>query len=93
MKAKQNALGEPSEREKVDAYMQGLKHPLADVIQALRRIILSKDREIGEEEQSPLKPKPGLNGPSVPGINESPSRLLQGVSAVLRSLDLRRMQY
>jgi hypothetical protein len=29
--------------------MQGLKHPLADVVEALRRIILSTDREIGEE--------------------------------------------
>jgi hypothetical protein len=49
MKAKQNALTKPSEPEKVDAYMQGLKHPLADVVDALRRIILSTDREIGEE--------------------------------------------
>jgi|SRR5438876_11704231 len=29
--------------------MQGLKHPLADVVAALRKIILSTDREIGEE--------------------------------------------
>jgi len=49
MKAKQNSLTKPSEPEKVDAYMQGLKHPLADVVEALRRIILSTDREIGEE--------------------------------------------
>jgi len=33
----------------VDAYMRKLKHPLADVVEALRRIILSTDREIGEE--------------------------------------------
>ena len=49
MNAKQNRLAKPSEPEKVDAYMQGLKHPLADVVEALRRIILSTDREIGEE--------------------------------------------
>jgi hypothetical protein len=49
MKAKQNSLTKPSEPEKVDAYMRGLKHPLADVVEALRRIILSTDREIGEE--------------------------------------------
>jgi hypothetical protein len=49
MNAKQNALAKPSERVKVDAYMQRLKHPLADVVEALRRIILSTDREIGEE--------------------------------------------
>ena len=39
----------PSEPDKVDAYMKKLKHPLADVVEALRRIILSTDREIGEE--------------------------------------------
>ena len=49
MKAKSIALTKPSEPEMVDAYMQGLKHPLADVVEALRRIILSTDREIGEE--------------------------------------------
>jgi len=49
MKAKQNALAKSSESERVDAYMQALKHPLTDVVQALRRIILNTDREIGEE--------------------------------------------
>jgi hypothetical protein len=49
MKTKQNALTKPSEPEKVDAYMRGLKHPLRDVVEALRRIILSTDRGIGEE--------------------------------------------
>jgi len=49
MKAKQNALAKSSEPERVDAYMQALKHPLTDVVQALRRIILNTDREIGEE--------------------------------------------
>ena len=49
MKPKQPALTKPSEPEKVDAYMQGLTHPLAKVVEALRKIILSTDREIGEE--------------------------------------------
>lgn len=57
MKAKQaqkakktkNASTKPSEPEKVDAYITKLKHPLADVVTALRKIILSTDREIGEE--------------------------------------------
>ena len=49
MKTKQLALTKPSEPEKVDAYMQGLKHPLAKVVEALRKIIMSTDREIGEE--------------------------------------------
>src|SRR5712692_8793592 len=38
-----------SEREKVDAYMGRLKHPLAKVVEDLREIILSTDKEIGEE--------------------------------------------
>jgi hypothetical protein len=38
-----------SEPEKVDAYMGKLKHPLAKVVQDLRQIILSTDKEIGEE--------------------------------------------
>ena len=49
MKTKQLALTKPSEPEKVDAYMQGLTHPLAKLVEALRKIILSTDREIGEE--------------------------------------------
>jgi len=49
MKAKKEALTKPSEPEKVDAYMAKLKHPLTDVVAALRKIILSTDREIGEE--------------------------------------------
>ena len=39
----------PSEAEKVDAYMKTLKHPLKDVLEALRKIILSIDSSIGEE--------------------------------------------
>jgi len=58
-----------SEPERVDAYMAGLKHPLKNVIEALRRIILSADSAIGEEvkwnaptffytgEMAPFNPK------------------------------------
>ena len=49
MKPSKNDLIKPSEPDKVDAYMQTLKHPLADVMEALRQIILSTDAEIGEE--------------------------------------------
>ena len=49
MKAKQAVLTKSSEPGEVDAYMQGLTHPLANVVEALRKIILSTDREIGEE--------------------------------------------
>jgi hypothetical protein len=54
MKPKQPALTKPSETKpseqaKVDAYMAGLVHPLADVAEALRKIILSTDPDIGEE--------------------------------------------
>ena len=49
MKAKRPAQTKPSEREKVDAYLQALVHPLGDVAAALRKIILSTDPEIGEE--------------------------------------------
>src|SRR5215469_18657236 len=49
MKKKGQLLTKPSEPDKVDAYMQKLRHPLAEVVAALRKIILSTDREIGEE--------------------------------------------
>ena len=49
MKAKQPLLTKPSEPDKVDAYMKRLKHPLTDVVEALRQVILSTDHEIGEE--------------------------------------------
>ena len=39
----------PSEPEKVDAYMAKLKHPLTNVVADLRQIILSTNKEIGEE--------------------------------------------
>jgi len=49
MKAKATSLTKASQPEKVDAYMKSLKHPLADVVAALRRHILAVDPEIGEE--------------------------------------------
>lgn len=49
MKTKQSQSTRPSEPEKVDVYMKGLKHPLAEVVEALRQIILKTDPEIGEE--------------------------------------------
>jgi len=42
-------VAKPSEPHKVDAYMKKLKHPRADVVAALRQIILKTDREVGEE--------------------------------------------
>jgi hypothetical protein len=69
MKTKESLLTKPSEPEKVDAYMKALKHPLADVVEALRRIILDTDSDIGEEikwnapsffyagEMAPFNPK------------------------------------
>ncbi|MBV9622500.1 MAG: DUF1801 domain-containing protein [Acidobacteria bacterium] len=42
-------LTKASESDKVDAYMNNLKHPLAEVAKALREIILKTDPEIGEE--------------------------------------------
>jgi hypothetical protein len=49
MKTAQSSLTKPSEPAKVEAYMKDLKHPLGDVVEALRRIILKVDPEIGEE--------------------------------------------
>jgi hypothetical protein len=49
MKTKNIKSTKPSEPEKVDAYIATLKHPLTDVVKALRRIILSTHKEIGEE--------------------------------------------
>jgi len=42
-------LNKASEPGAVDAYMKALKHPLADVVGALRQIILNADAQIGEE--------------------------------------------
>jgi hypothetical protein len=49
MKPKPGMTTKPSEPAKVNAYMKKLKHPLAKVVEALRKIILSTDKEIGEE--------------------------------------------
>jgi Domain of unknown function (DU1801). len=39
----------PSDTAKVDAYMGKLVHPLSDVLQALRQVILAAQPEVGEE--------------------------------------------
>jgi hypothetical protein len=69
MKAKTGPSTKQSESDKVDAFMANLQHPLANVTEALRTIILSSDPEIGEEikwnapaffytgELSPFDPK------------------------------------
>ena len=49
MPAKTGVRLKDSKPEEVDAYMSRLKHPLADVAEALRRVILNADRQIGEE--------------------------------------------
>ena len=49
MKVKGVKSTKPSEPDKVDDYLKKLKHPLVDVVRALRRIILNTDNEIGEE--------------------------------------------
>jgi hypothetical protein len=49
VKSKQELTTKASEPAKVDAYMKKLKHPRKDVVEALRQIILSADKEIGEE--------------------------------------------
>lgn len=49
MTKRQPLLTKPSEPDKVDAYMQKLRHPLAEVAAALRKIILNTDTGIGEE--------------------------------------------
>jgi hypothetical protein len=49
MRAKSDLPIKASESHQVDGYMRTLKHPLAQVAEALRRIILSADSEVGEE--------------------------------------------
>jgi hypothetical protein len=39
----------PSEPEKVNEYMKSLAHPLKEVVEALRQVLLMADPEIGEE--------------------------------------------
>jgi hypothetical protein len=48
-KTKSIPTTKPSEPGAVDEYMKKLKHPLADVVAALRQIILKADAQIGEE--------------------------------------------
>ncbi|MGZ3836783.1 MAG: DUF1801 domain-containing protein [Mucilaginibacter sp.] len=47
--ASQELETKPSEPEKVDAYIQKMKHPLKDVVEELRLLILETDNDIGEE--------------------------------------------
>jgi hypothetical protein len=47
--AKPTTETKQSEPDKVDAYIKGMTHPLADVVIALRKIILKVDPLIGEE--------------------------------------------
>ena len=49
MKAKQNISTKLSEPDKVDAYIQKLKHPLKEVVESLKQTILNTNPEIGEE--------------------------------------------
>jgi len=46
---RKNQTTKPSDPAAVDAFMKALKHPLADLAQALRRAILAADPAIGEE--------------------------------------------
>jgi hypothetical protein len=39
----------PSEPDKVNEYMNNLEHPLTEIVEALRQIILKADPDIGEE--------------------------------------------
>jgi hypothetical protein len=69
MTKKDGGTTRPSEPDQVAAYLARLKHPLADLVGALRKIILKTDPEIGEEikwnapaffytgEMSPFDPK------------------------------------
>ncbi len=69
MKTAKDLTTKKSEPERVDAYINDLKHPLKNVLESLRKIILSTDPEIGEEikwnaptffyagEMAPFNPK------------------------------------
>lgn len=67
-KVKAGKSTKPSDPEKVDEYIKKLKHPLTDVVKALRRVILSTDKEIGEEVKwnAPTFFYAGEMGPSDP---------------------------
>jgi hypothetical protein len=49
VKEKLRTSSKPSEPAKVDAYIRKLRHPLKDAVEALRQIILSSDKQVGEE--------------------------------------------
>ncbi|OYU33011.1 MAG: hypothetical protein CFE39_00780 [Comamonadaceae bacterium PBBC2] len=49
MKPSPTATTKPTDTAAVDAYMQTLKHPLADLAALLRKTILAADKSIGEE--------------------------------------------
>ncbi len=48
-RSSQAELTQISDPESVDKYMSKLKHPLKDVAEELREIILSADKTVGEE--------------------------------------------
>ena len=48
-KAQPATVTKPSDPEQVNAYMKALQHPLKNVATALREIILSAHKDIGEE--------------------------------------------
>ena len=45
----EHATTKPSDSDAVDRYMAALEHPLAGLVQKVRRIILATDPRIGEE--------------------------------------------
>ena len=47
--AAKNETTKPSEPHTVDAYIKNMQHPLKNVVEALRQLILNTDPEIGEE--------------------------------------------
>ncbi len=49
MSPRDDLMTKPSDPAVVDAFMQKLKHPLADLAAALRKAILGADKRIGEE--------------------------------------------
>jgi len=48
-KATSSITTKPSAPAVVDAFLLQLKHPMIDVVKGLRKVILSADKEIGEE--------------------------------------------
>lgn len=73
----------PSESEKVDAYMQEFKHPLKQVMESLREIIMKVDSEIGEEVKWNV-PTFFYSGPMEPSDPKKYKRYL-AVSNVFRN--------